>query len=121
MTPANGSSAARAPLPVHRTSLRRAAVDAAAPPDTVPATLYKSDGRYITGGVARFRHEPSGWTATLDHLDRPGLVASLYFVDGLRDVLVGWADGRRARARISATRFDATSRVCDLDGVDAID
>ena len=85
------------------------------------ATISTLDGRYITGGIADFRGTPGAWSATLRHLDRPGLVASLYFADGVRDVMVRLEDGRRARARITGTSFIASAqRVCSLTGAEAL-
>jgi hypothetical protein len=82
-----------------------------------PATLSTLDGRYITGGLAEFAGNAGAWRATLRHLERPGVVASMYFAEGLRDVVVRLADGRVAKARITATSFIAQAqRVCELTG-----
>ena len=93
-----------------------------APPQTAqPASIFTPEGRFVTGGIADIAGSGARWSATLRHLDRPGLVASLYFTGGLRDVVLRLRDGRRARARITATRFAASSqRVCELQGAEHI-
>lgn len=83
------------------------------------ATLSTLDGRYVTGGIAEFDGTPMQWGATLRHLDRPGVVASLFFAEGVRDVIVKLEDGRQGRARITGTSFIAsTQRVCRLVGTE---
>jgi hypothetical protein len=85
------------------------------------AVLLTIDGREITAGNALFEGSPLEWTATLSNLDRPGTVASLYFADGLRYVVVRLADGRSARARLAGTSFVAAAqRVCSLDGIERL-
>lgn len=85
------------------------------------ATLSTLDGRYITGGIAEFTGTPLQWGATLRHLDRPGVVASMYFAEGVRDVIVKLEDGRQGRARLTGTSFIAsTQRVCQLTGTERL-
>lgn len=80
-------------------------------------TISTFDGRYITGGIATFAGSPLKWSATLRHLDRPGVVASVFFTEGVRDVIVKLEDGRQGRARITGTSFIASAqRVCELMG-----
>jgi len=47
-------------------------------------------------------------------LDRPGALASAYFGDGLREVLVHGSGGTVARARIERTAFEDGERICVL-------
>lgn len=80
-------------------------------------TLLALDGRRISSGVAEFAAGAAGWTATMSALDRPGNVATHFYADGVREVIVRFADGRTVRARLSGTRFLASSeRVCELTG-----
>ncbi len=97
------------------------------PPTPVPATelfgaIATDDGRYVTGGVVDIEQSDAGtWTATLRRLDRPGVVASMYFGDRLREVELRLEDGRRARARITGTTFIAgNERVCELSGLEEL-
>ena len=81
------------------------------------ATLSTLDGRYITGGIAEFTGNPLQWGATLRHLDRPGVVASMFFAEGVRDVIMKLEDGRQGKARLTSTSFIASAqRVCQLAG-----
>ncbi len=85
------------------------------------AALTTSDGRPITNGTIELLRTATTWSATLRNMDRPGVVASAYFADGVRDVEVSFEDGRRCRARITGTSFIATSeRVCFLTGIEPI-
>ena len=75
----------------------------------------------LTRGVAVVVESGGRWTARLTKLDRPGVLASMFFAERARDVVLGLADGRRARARIAGTSFIAASeRVCDLAGVEPL-
>ncbi|MBI2723897.1 MAG: hypothetical protein HYX50_02440 [Chloroflexi bacterium] len=88
------------------------------PVGTYPATLVDG-GRPLTGGLAMIRGNGRNWIATLTKLDRPGVVAALYFGEGRREVTLCLADGRSARARLTGTTFIAASeRVCDLRGLE---
>ena len=85
------------------------------------AVVEALDGRALTRGTADIIERATGWTARLAQLDRPGVVASLFFAERARDVVLRLDDGRAARARISSTSFVATSeRVCDLVGVESL-
>jgi hypothetical protein len=85
------------------------------------ATVATASGELITGAVARISQDGARWTATLSDLDQPGLVASMYFSAGLREVTLRLADGRRARARITGTSFGASSsRTCELVGIEPL-
>lgn len=85
------------------------------------ATISTLDGRYITGGVAEFTGTPLEWRATLRHLDRPGVVAAMFFAEGVRDIVVKLEDGRQAKARITGTSFIASAqRVCQLAGIERL-
>ncbi len=85
------------------------------------ATISTADGRFVTGGIATIDGGSDAWTAVLRHLDRPGIVATLYFSEGTRDVILRLEDGRRARARIASTSFTAGSqRICELTGLDPL-
>lgn len=86
-------------------------------PVRVAATISTRDGRYVTGGVVELTQGDESWRGRVKHLDRPGNVATMYFGEGLRDVIVRLEDGRRGVARITGTSFIAsTERVCDLEG-----
>jgi hypothetical protein len=94
---------------------------AATPPPAFAATITTCDGRPITGGLALVRDQIAGWTATLTQLDRPGMVASAYFGDRVREVILRLSDGRHARARITGTTFVAAAeRVCELSGLEPL-
>ncbi len=85
---------------------------------TLRMTLSTASGQILTGGVARIAESAaSGWTASLSHLDQPGVIAAMYFASGVRDVVVHIEDGREARARISGTSFAGSERVCTLTGL----
>jgi hypothetical protein len=90
-------------------------------PSLQAATVATASGELITGAVARISQDGARWTAMLSDLDQPGLVASMYFSAGLRDVILRLADGRSARARITGTTFSASSsRTCELVGIDPL-
>jgi hypothetical protein len=116
MTPANGSYAARLSFGTDIETTHPLVL----PDDAVSCALYTTGGRYITGGMARVSVSPRGWAATVESLDRAGVIASMYYCDGVRDVVVRFGDGRRAFARISGTRFRANARVCDVEGVEPL-
>lgn len=85
------------------------------------STVWTTDGRFVTGGMAEIAGNGNGWSATLDRLDRPGHVASMYFASGVREVLLRLDDGRSARARITGTSFIAASeRICTLAGLEQL-
>jgi hypothetical protein len=84
------------------------------------ATLATHKGDFLTGAIARIRERSGGWTALLSNLDQPGHVASMYFAFGLRDVVMRLEDGRRARARITGTRFSSGERVCEIAGLEPL-
>lgn len=85
------------------------------------ASIYTPEGRLVTSGVATLTGTSAEWTASLAKLDRPGMVATLFFSEGLREVLLRLDDGRSARARITGTTFVASAeRVCDLASVEPL-
>jgi hypothetical protein len=85
------------------------------------ATLSTLDGSVITHGIAELRGTSDAWSATLGHLDRPGILVSAYFAHGIRDVVLSLNDGRRARARVIGTSFaTAGERTCELAGVEPL-
>lgn len=85
------------------------------------STIWTTDGRFVTGGMAELDGGGINWRATLGRLDRPGHVASMYFAGGVREVLLRLDDGRSARARITGTSFIAASeRVCHLAGLEQL-
>lgn len=94
---------------------------AAAPHGVVAAWVFTPDGRLVTGGAATLRQTGEDWRATLAKLDRPGMVATLFFAEGLREVSLQLEDGRAARARITSTTFLASAeRVCELAGLEPL-
>lgn len=84
------------------------------------ATVSTPKGDFVTGAVARIRERSDGWTAVLSGLNQPGHVASMYFASGLRNVVLRLEDGRRARARITGTRFTSGERVCEIVGLEPL-
>ena len=85
----------------------------------VGAVLEALDGRALTRGTADIVESGAMWTARLTQLDRPGVIASVFFAERARDVVLRLDDGRSAPARISSTSFIAASeRVCDLTGIE---
>ena len=106
---------------VSNESAERVATRIAAALVPQPATIASLDGRIISGGTIDFTGTPSAWSGTLRNLDRPGQVATGFFADGVRDVIVTLRDGRRGRARITGTSFVASSqRICHLEGIERI-
>ncbi len=86
----------------------------------IGAVIEALDGRPLTRGTAELLELAAGWTARLSQLDRPGVIASVFFAERARDVVLRLDDGRSAKARISGTSFIAASeRVCDLAGIEA--
>ena len=87
----------------------------------IDATLEALDGRVLTRGVADVAESGGQWTARMTQLDRPGVVASMFFAERARDVVLRLDDGRHGRARIASTSFLAASeRICDLAGIEAL-
>ncbi|HLB24352.1 MAG TPA: hypothetical protein VJP07_09675 [Dehalococcoidia bacterium] len=85
------------------------------------AAIATVDGSLITAGVAAIEGAGIDWRATLARLDRPGVMVSLYFGQGVREVVLRLEDGREARARIAGTSFVAASeRVCQLVGLEPL-
>jgi hypothetical protein len=90
-------------------------------PVRAAATISTPDGRFITGGTLEITRRGDDWSGRMRHLDRPGLVASMYFAEGVRDVIVLLEDGRRGTARITGTSFIAASqRICELAGLEPL-
>lgn len=78
-----------------------------------PATLYALDGRAVTRCLADVRIDGARLDATLRALEKPGAIATLYFNEGVRDVLLRLEDGRGARVHITGTAFlKRQQRVC---------
>jgi hypothetical protein len=97
--------------------------DITATPETIGpgASVEALDGRTLTRGLAEITEAGGRWTARVTQLDRPGVIASMFFSERARDVVLRMDDGRHARARISGTSFIAASeRVCDLTGVEPL-
>jgi hypothetical protein len=87
----------------------------------IGASLEALDGRVLTRGVAEIVESAGRWTARMTQLDRPGVVASMFFAERARDIVLRLDDGRHGRARIASTSFLAASeRVCDLTGIEAL-
>lgn len=78
-------------------------------------------GEHITAGRVDINGTADTWTATISRLERPGVVASMFFAQGLREVSLLLDDGRTARAQIAGTSFVAASeRVCQLIGLEPL-
>jgi len=85
------------------------------------AAIATPDGVCITAGVAELQGAGAEWSAQLARLDRPGVMATMYFAQGVREVILRLEDGRQARARISGTSFVAAAeRVCQLVGLEPL-
>jgi hypothetical protein len=106
------------PSPIYRADLPEPSTgDAPAYPHR--ATITATDGRRLTGGSIELLGDGAHWTAVIRQLDAPGAVATAYFSNGVRQVLLVLGDGRRARARIAGTSFVAGGeRVCRLTGIE---
>lgn len=95
----------------------------AVPVDPTPlaAILRSSDGRYVAGGTLYLEGLVAAWTAVLRDLDKPGAVASAFFGQGVRDVVLELCDGRHVRGRITGTSFVVgDERVCRITGAEPI-
>ena len=78
-------------------------------------------GEHITAGSVDIIGTTDSWSATISRLERPGVVASMFFARGLREVTLLLDDGRTARAQIAGTSFVAASeRVCQLIGIEPL-
>jgi len=84
------------------------------------AALITLGGRSMTRATAEVSASARGWTATLRGLSRPGRVASLFFSDGVREVVLRLGDGRSAQARLSTTSFVDGERICQLKGLEPL-
>ena len=100
---------------------------ASAPREAVPrlarlgAAVEALDGRVLTRCVAELLEAPGRWTGRLTQLDRPGAIASVFFAERARDIVLRLDDGRHAQARIASTSFIASSeRVCDVAGAEPL-
>lgn len=102
-----------------RAAAAAAGLTVAAAPARSPASVATPDGRVVARGVVEF-DAGTPWRGRLRQIDRPGVVASLYFAQGVREVVVELADGRSARARIGGTHFAGGERVCQLTGVEPL-
>jgi hypothetical protein len=95
-------------------------IEASTSPDgfALAATVTTIDGEFITAGLADIITTAADWTVRLSRLDRPGVIASMFFGEHLRDVLIRLEDGREGRARIARTTFVAgQERQCRLIGL----
>jgi hypothetical protein len=85
------------------------------------AAVESADGRVLTRGQAEIVETGGRWTARVTQLDRPGVIALMFFSERARDVVLRLDDGRHARARIAGTSFIAANeRVCDLAGIEPL-
>jgi hypothetical protein len=85
------------------------------------AAVEALDGRVLTRCVVKLLEAPGRWTARLTQLDRPGVIASMFFAERARNIVLRLDDGRHAQARIASTSFIASSeRVCDVAGVEPL-
>lgn len=85
------------------------------------ATIATVGGEVVGAGLVEIRQSGETWTATASRLDRPGVIANLFYGRGIRDVTLHLEDGRSARARITATAFIAGGqRVCQLAGLEPL-
>lgn len=85
------------------------------------AAVEALDGRVLTRCVVELLEAPGRWTGRLTQLDRPGVIASMFFAERARNIVLRLDDGRHAQARIASTSFIASSeRVCDVAGVEPL-
>jgi hypothetical protein len=75
------------------------------PTALIPGVMLTIDGRPITGGTIELREAGGRWSGVLRRPDRAGAAATLYFGQGLREVVVRLQDGRHAGARITGSSF----------------
>lgn len=114
--------------PVREAEIEKCRTDITSAPDPAPpcktrlgAAVEALDGRVLTRGSAEVAGSDGRWTARLTQLDRPGVIASMFFAERARVVVLRLEDGRHARARIAGTSFIAASeRVCELAGLEPL-
>ena len=88
---------------------------------TIGGAIATALGEHITVGSVDIIGTTDSWSATISRLERPGVVASMFFAQGLREVTLLLDDGRTARAQIAGTSFIAASeRVCQLIGLEPL-
>ena len=73
------------------------------------------DGRFLTEAALATESHEDGRHNRLVALARPGILASVYFGEGLRRIVIALPDGRRASARISGSTFAAGERAYVLE------
>ncbi|HXK33164.1 MAG TPA: hypothetical protein VNM91_04015 [Dehalococcoidia bacterium] len=106
---------------IEAASPRHSAASTAAPAPALRAAVLTTTGVPITSAHVAIESRQGGWRATLRRLDRPGQLASAYFVGRLRDVVLAFDDGRTARARIAGSRFvGGAERVFEVEGTEPI-
>lgn len=114
--------------PVREAEPKKCRTDITSAPDTAPpsqtrlgAAVEALDGRELTRGSAEVAGSEGQWTARLTQLDKPGAIASMFFAERARVVVLRLDDGRHARARLAGTSFIAASeRVCQLAGLEPL-
>lgn len=114
--------------PAREAAPEKCRTDITSAPDTTPtsetrlgAAVEALDGRVLTCGSAEVAGSDGHWTARLTQLDRPGAIASMFFAERARVVVLRLDDGRHARARLAGTSFIAASeRVCELAGLEPL-
>ena len=85
------------------------------------AAVEALDGRVLTRCLVELLEAPGRWTGRLTQLDRPGVIASMFFAERARNIVLRLDDGRHAQARIASTSFIASSeRVCNVAGVEPL-
>jgi hypothetical protein len=96
-------------------------------PNTSPAAgvltgcITTLHGEHVTAGTVELSFGAEAWTARLTKLERPGVVASMFFGHRLREVILRLEDGREARARIVTTTFvTGGERECQLVGLEPL-
>ena len=123
-------SAELTPWPVREAETKKCRADITsvpAPREAAPrlarlgAAVEALDGRVLTRCVAELLEAPGRWTGRLTQLDRPGVIASMFFAERARNIVLRLDDGRHAQARIASTSFIASSeRVCNVAGVEPL-
>jgi hypothetical protein len=114
-------AASRLPQPSHEADVAVLPPRKILPPETTTGAIETALGEHITAGSIDLHHTGDAWTATMSRLEQPGVVAAMFFAQGLREVTLRLADGRSAPARIGGTSFTAASeRVCELIGLELL-
>ena len=117
MTASSAASSAATTTPDHALAGDALGSSARPLPDPAPARLAAPDGTSVVAGLIDVVLDATGFHATLARFDRPGVFASMFFAQGVRDVELTMADGRSVQARIVRTSVTSSGeRTCQIAG-----